>query len=215
MNDPTNQAAAAITEALRNGHDVAELIAHALCQVAADEGGIEEVLRNRSGSWEAGHLRSLMEGTAGPDGEGLEVYRKAADAEGPAAGPGRRTTDEPEFRPVVRPETVRYAEELRANPGTASSDGHAGWECTAGASLHVEAMTPGPGRLGTLHGVIYVCPEHQAAAEERVTAGGYGPEVSDAPYGHRFDPWPCGHVTTYNAKALAALAGQQETGAQR
>ncbi|MFD9517682.1 hypothetical protein [Streptomyces sp. NPDC059979] len=117
--------------------------------------------------------------------------------------------------PVVRAESARYAEELRANPGTASSDGHAGWECTVGASLHVEAMTPGPGHLGTLHGLVYSCAEHRAVAEERVQAGGYEPQVSDAPYRHRFDPWPCGHVTTYNARALAALAGQQETGAQR
>ncbi|MFE9793518.1 hypothetical protein ACFYRL_17470 [Streptomyces goshikiensis] len=102
MNDPTNQAAAAITEALRNGHDVAELIAHALCQVAADEGGIEEVLRNRSGSWEAGHLRSLMEGTAGPDGEGLEAYRKAVNAKGRQPVP----TAEPEAPPVFRAEAL-------------------------------------------------------------------------------------------------------------
>lgn len=79
MTDPTDRAAAAIAETLASGRDVAEFIAHALCQVAAQEGGIEEVLRNRSGSWEAGHVRSLMEGTVGPDGEGLEAYRKAAD----------------------------------------------------------------------------------------------------------------------------------------
>ncbi|WP_405425539.1 hypothetical protein [Streptomyces erythrochromogenes] len=84
MQDPFAVVAAAITEALHDGHDIAEFIAHALCQVAADEGGIEEVLRNRSGSWEAGHVRSLMEGTAGPDGEGLEAYRTAANTERPA-----------------------------------------------------------------------------------------------------------------------------------
>ncbi|MFJ6481174.1 hypothetical protein ACIQK6_13775 [Streptomyces sp. NPDC091682] len=112
--------------------------------------------------------------------------------------------------PVVRPEAARYAEELRANPGTASSDGHAGWECTAGASLHVEATTPGPGCLGTLHGVIYVCPEHRAAAEERVQAGGYGPEVNPAPPSHRWDPWPCGHVTAYKTAALTALTAQEQ-----
>ncbi|MCX4525288.1 hypothetical protein OG982_06215 [Streptomyces sp. NBC_01551] len=117
--------------------------------------------------------------------------------------------------PVVRPEAARYAEELRANPGTASSDGHTGWECTAGASLHVEATTPGPGRLGTLHGVIYACPEHQAAAEGRVTGGGeYRAEVSPAPASHRWDPWPCGHVTAYRTAALTALTGHQP-GAQR
>jgi hypothetical protein len=75
----SRRAAAAITEALDDGHDVAEFLAHVLCTVAAAEGGIEEVLRNRSGSWEAGHLRSLMEGTAGPDGEGLAQYRRDAE----------------------------------------------------------------------------------------------------------------------------------------
>lgn len=116
-----------------------------------------------------------------------------------------------EPQPVVRPEAARYAEELRANPGTASSDGHAGWECTAGASLHVEATTPGPGRLGTLHGVIYACPEHRAAAEERVTVGGeYRAEVSPAPASHRWDPWPCGHVTAYKTAALTALTAQEQ-----
>ncbi|MEV7441998.1 hypothetical protein AB0O22_12695 [Streptomyces sp. NPDC091204] len=112
--------------------------------------------------------------------------------------------------PVVRPEAARYAEELRANPGTASCDGHAGWDCKAGASLHVEATTSGPGRLGTLHGVIYVCPEHRAAAEERVQAGGYGPEVNPAPPSHRWDPWPCGHVTAYKTAALTALTAQEQ-----
>ncbi|MEV6679446.1 hypothetical protein AB0N09_21715 [Streptomyces erythrochromogenes] len=121
-----------------------------------------------------------------------------------------RTAKAPAPAPVVRPETLRYAEELRRNPGTASADGHAGWDCTAGATLHVEAMTPGPGRLGTLHGVIYVCTDHRAAAEERIRSGGYEPEVEDAPAGHRHDPWPCGHLTTYRAAALAALSAPQE-----
>lgn len=77
MDDRNRRAAAAITEALEDGVDVAEFLANALCTVAAKEGGIEEVLRNRSGSWEAGHLRNLMEGTVGPNGEGLDMYRAA------------------------------------------------------------------------------------------------------------------------------------------
>ncbi|WP_042404445.1 DUF6303 family protein [Streptacidiphilus carbonis] len=77
----SRRAAAAIAEALDDGVDVAEFLAHALCTVAAAEGGVEEVLRNRSGSWEAGHLRSLMEGTVGPDGEGLAAHRKDAEPE--------------------------------------------------------------------------------------------------------------------------------------
>jgi hypothetical protein len=75
----TRQAVAAITAALHEGRDVAEFLAHALAYVAAAEGGIEEVLRNRSGSWEAGHLRSLLEGTVGPDGEHLDGYREASN----------------------------------------------------------------------------------------------------------------------------------------
>jgi hypothetical protein len=81
MDDRNSRAAAAIADALDDGVDVAEFLAHALCTVAAQEGGIEEVLRNRSGSWEAGHVRSLMEGTVGPDGEGLAMYRKDDEPE--------------------------------------------------------------------------------------------------------------------------------------
>ncbi|MFM9815635.1 DUF6303 family protein [Streptomyces scabiei] len=81
MDDRNRRAAAAITDALDDGVDVAEFLAHALCTVAAKEGGIEEVLRNRSGSWEAGHIRSLMEGTVGPDGEGLAMYRQDPEPE--------------------------------------------------------------------------------------------------------------------------------------
>ncbi|WP_330335741.1 hypothetical protein OHS33_39545 (plasmid) [Streptomyces sp. NBC_00536] len=76
MDHLTRRAADVIAEALADGRDVAEFLAHALCTVAAKEGGTEEVLRNRSGSWEAGYVRSLMEGTVGPDGEALATYRE-------------------------------------------------------------------------------------------------------------------------------------------
>lgn len=109
----------------------------------------------------------------------------------------------------VKESTLRYAEELRSKPGTASADGHAGWECGAGASLIVEASTPGPGKLGTHHGVIYACAGHQAAAVERITASGYEVDPRPAPPGHRWNPWPCGHVTAHDAAALAALAQQE------
>lgn len=79
MDDLIERAAAVITEALDEGSDIGEFLADALCRVAAAEGGIEEVLRNRSGSWEAGHIRNLMEGTVGPDGEGLAAYRTTTD----------------------------------------------------------------------------------------------------------------------------------------
>lgn len=78
QDDATRQAVTAITTALREGRDVAEFLAHALCYVAAAEGGIEEVLRNRSGSWEAGYIRQLMAGTVGEDGEHLDNYRQTA-----------------------------------------------------------------------------------------------------------------------------------------
>jgi hypothetical protein len=73
--DLNRTAAGAIAAALDEGRDVAEFLAHALCTVAADRGGIEAVLRNRPGSWEAEHIRRLMEGTVGPDGEGLDMFR--------------------------------------------------------------------------------------------------------------------------------------------
>ena len=73
--EATRQAVTAITTALRDGRDVAEFLADALCYVAAAEGGIDEVLSNRPGSWEAGHIRELMAGTVGEDGQGLDGYR--------------------------------------------------------------------------------------------------------------------------------------------
>src|SRR5689334_5382087 len=81
MDNLIRRAADVIAEALEEGRDVTEFLAHALCTVAAKEGGTEEVLRNRPGSWEAGYIRSLMEGTVGPDGEGLAVYRQEAGPE--------------------------------------------------------------------------------------------------------------------------------------
>jgi hypothetical protein len=66
----------AITTALQEGCDVGEFLANALCYVAAAEGGIAEVLRNRPGSGEAETARRLMAGTAGEDGEYLSSYRE-------------------------------------------------------------------------------------------------------------------------------------------
>lgn len=106
----------------------------------------------------------------------------------------------------VKESTRRYAQELRSNPGTVVADGHTGWECDAGASLIVEASTPGPGKLGTHHGVIYACASHRAAAVERITGAGYVVDPRPAPPGHRWNPWPCGHVTAHDAAGLAALA---------
>lgn len=77
------------------------------------------------------------------------------------------------------------------------TDTHTGWTCPTGASLITDAMTPGPGRLGTLHAVIYVCPDHQADAEARISAAGCDPKTEHAPTSHQWDPWPCGHITAY------------------
>ncbi|MGW0612040.1 hypothetical protein [Streptomyces sp. NPDC002788] len=145
----------------------------------------------------------------------LALCERGDDEASAAADVGeQRGSTEP--RAIVKEATVRYAEELRSNPETASADGHTGWECGAGASLIVEANTPGPGKLGTHHGVIYACADHQAAAVERVTGGGYEVNLRPAPPGHCWNPWPCGRVTAFELEALAALAQeQQETGAQQ
>lgn len=89
-------------------------------------------------------------------------------------------------------------------PG-AVTDGHAGWDCPNGASLLAAVTGPGRGTLPAHHGVIYVCPDHQAQAEARITAAGHQPDTDPAPPGHRSDPWPCGHITTYgdNSPQLA------------
>ncbi|MFI8531762.1 hypothetical protein ACIGMX_16170 [Streptomyces aquilus] len=132
----------------------------------------------------------------------------------PAEGDARGATV---LQPTVKASSARYAEELRRAPGEASADGHAGWECAVGASLIVRAETPGPGRLGMHHGAIYTCTGHQSAAEERIAGGGYQPQTDPAPAGHRWDPWPCGHVTAYNSQALTVLqrsAGDPGTGSE-
>jgi hypothetical protein len=140
---------------------------------------------------------------SGNGGANARVILTAVIDDLPADVEERRGSPEP--RLAVKATSARYAEELRRTPGKASADGHAGWECGAGASLIVRAETPGAGKLGTHHGVIYACAEHQVAAEERIEGAGYGPRVDPAPAGHRWDPWPCGHVTAYNSAALTAL----------
>ncbi len=81
------------------------------------------------------------------------------------------------------------------------SNGHTGWTCEAGASLIIEATSPGPGTLPHLHGVIYACEHHQEAAQERITALEYTPIPRTAPPSHRWNPWPCGHTTSYDEQA--------------
>jgi hypothetical protein len=78
---------------------------------------------------------------------------------------------------------------------------HTGWTCDAGVSLIAGATPPGSGR----HAVIYVCPDHQGAAEERITATGYTPDTDPAPAGHRWTPWPCGHITARSTQTADNL----------
>jgi ABC-type transporter Mla subunit MlaD len=76
--------------ALRTAHaaheDVAEFVARGLARLAAELGSTEAVLSNRSGSWEAGHVRGLLHDTVGEDSEALPMY----DTRGlrGAGGPG-------------------------------------------------------------------------------------------------------------------------------
>lgn len=177
-----------------------------------ETGEARELLR----AWAQGQRNLWQRGEAeGRRPFGLDADAHAAvlalcergDDEVPApAAPRVQERHQDDTGPVAE-STRRYAEELRANPGKASADGHTGWECSAGASLIVGADTPGPGKLGTHHGAIYACGEHQAAAEVRVTGAGYGADVRPAPPGHRHSPWPCGHVTAYSREALADLSG--------
>lgn len=78
----------------------------------------------------------------------------------------------------------------------AHHDGHTGWDCPTGASLIAEITGPGLGTLPAHHGVIYVCPDHQAQAEARITTMEYTPRTYPAGPSHQWDPWPCGHITT-------------------
>jgi hypothetical protein len=85
-------------------------------------------------------------------------------------------------------------------------DTTAGWTCDTGASLIADATSPGRGRLPDLHAVIYVCEAHRADAEARIAAAGYRPDTNPAPPSHRWNPWPCGHITAYEAAAADGLA---------
>lgn len=66
MDDHISRAAEALGAARADGHDVARVVASALCAAAADAGGVEELLTNPS-SWESGLVRRL---TVGEDGAG-------------------------------------------------------------------------------------------------------------------------------------------------
>ncbi|MCX4622822.1 hypothetical protein ACF09G_12965 [Streptomyces albogriseolus] len=203
---------------------------------AADTGGFElrgdteiraAVLREAADRAEVVALRLRLKhdtGAANGAYEVMDELRRMADETPAASAPTHHSTratpktDEARQDEVwpVKEATHRYAESLRVAPGQASADGHAGWECDAGAQLLISATTPGPGALGTHHGTIYACPVHQGAALQRITGAGYQADPQPAPPGHRWNPWPCGHITAHDAQALTALtaAEAQQDGAQ-
>ncbi|WP_435215850.1 hypothetical protein [Streptomyces sp. bgisy034] len=161
-----------------------------------------------------------MVGSLARDGFGAHeiaetLSRPAAEQPAETCGQHDTETRQDDVWPV-KESTRRYAETLRATPGQASRDGHTGWECDGGASLLVAAGTPGPGALGTHHGTIYACATHRDAAVDRITGAGFEADPQPAPPGHRWNPWPCGHVTAHDAKALTALTAvdTQQDGAQ-
>lgn len=55
--------------------DFADALAHILASVTANVGSIDTLLAGRWGSWEADAVRTLVDGTVGPDGEQLPYYR--------------------------------------------------------------------------------------------------------------------------------------------
>ncbi|MGW9114506.1 hypothetical protein [Microbacterium sp. NPDC055683] len=89
--DPIGQAIAALTAAARrtrtigpgtwNEHtepvDFGEIACHVLTAVAANFGGVEELLAGRPGSWEADYVRQIVHSTAGDDPEELLRRRTA------------------------------------------------------------------------------------------------------------------------------------------
>lgn len=70
----TAAAVAAVLEAHQAGWDVAGFVARVLATAAAEVGGTEALLANRPGSWEASHVRQLLQGTVGPYDEHLDQY---------------------------------------------------------------------------------------------------------------------------------------------
>lgn len=83
-------------------------------------------------------------------------------------------------------------------PG-AVTDAHTGWDCPNDAPLMATTGTS-TSTLPACFGYIYVCPDHQAQAEARITATGHTPDTRTAPPRHSRDPWTCGHITTYGAR---------------
>jgi hypothetical protein len=65
-----------LTAAARAEHDFAGWLADVLTYVAADLGSSHALVAGRPGSWEAADVLHLVQGTVGPDDEGLARYRR-------------------------------------------------------------------------------------------------------------------------------------------
>jgi hypothetical protein len=74
----TFAAVAAITTAAGAEHDLAGWLANVLATVAARLGSTRALVAGRPGSWEAGLVLGLVQGTVGPDDEALGDYRDGA-----------------------------------------------------------------------------------------------------------------------------------------
>ena len=69
------KAHAAILAAARAEHDFAGWLAHTLATVAAELGTTHALTAGRPGSWEAQHIRGLVNGTVGWDDEHLIDFK--------------------------------------------------------------------------------------------------------------------------------------------
>jgi hypothetical protein len=75
--DYTKQAHAAILAAVREQHDFGGWLAAVLSSVAADLGSSDALTAGRPGSWEAEHVRGLVNGTVGWGDEFLAEFRES------------------------------------------------------------------------------------------------------------------------------------------
>jgi fructose-1-phosphate kinase PfkB-like protein len=73
--DCTKKAQAAILAAVREQHDFGGWLAGVLATVAANLGSTEALTAGRPGSWEAQHVRALVNGTVGWGDEFLADYK--------------------------------------------------------------------------------------------------------------------------------------------
>jgi hypothetical protein len=76
----SDQAAAAMLDAVRNEHDFAGWLAGVLTQTACELGSSNALTARRPGSWEANLVQRLVQGTVGWDDECLDAYAKDPSA---------------------------------------------------------------------------------------------------------------------------------------